>query len=394
MNAPPLTSPSAQALEPLVGDVATPAFVYDLAVTDAAIDRLRRLADAATARLLYSIKACAVPPLLQAIGKRVDGFSVSSWFESRLARSIVADKAAVHLTSPGLGKAEMRGAGAHVSHVSFNSLGQWQRLRTVTPPSVSVGLRVNPQRPFVADDRYNPCRPHSKLGVPLPALQVAERRGELAGLEGLHFHTHCESASYAPLVETIDRLEQALPSLFDRIRWLNLGGGYYADAAGEAALVERVRALRRRFGMEVFMEPGKAFVGDAGSVVATVTDLFDSDGMTIAVLDTSVNHQPEVFEYGRVPPLAEACPDGAHRFVLAGGTCLAGDLFGEYRFTEPLQLGDRVTFTGVGAYSFAKAHHFNGHNLPSLYLRDAAGRLHLVRRFDYRDFAAHWGASS
>lgn len=374
--------------------LATPAFVFDVAQVGAALEQYAALARRADLKVLFSVKACALAPLLKLVAERVDGFSVSSWFESRLARSVLDDKGTVHLTSPGLDARELNTAQECCTAITFNSLGQWQRLRATLAAGVQAGLRVNPQRSYVADERYDPCRPHSKLGAPLPALRAALDSGalRLAELDGLHFHGHCESESWRPLVETLRLLAASLPEVFARIRWLNMGGGYYADAADAEELAGCVRALRQRHGIDVYMEPGKGIVGAAGSLVTSVVDLFDSAGKTIAVLDTSVNHQPEVFEYGRVPPVLEAEAGGAFRYLIAGGTCLAGDLFGEYAFAEPLAVGSRLTFAGVGAYSLAKAHRFNGHNLPDVYLRHADGVLRRAVHQDYEDYARLWGA--
>ncbi len=373
--------------------VETPAFVFDVALVRVALEQMATLARGADLKVLFSIKACALMPLLRLVAERVDGFSVSSWFESRLARSLLDDKGTVHLTSPGLDQREVAAAQECCNAISFNSLGQWQRMRAGLATGVQAGLRVNPQRSYVDDERYDPCRPHSKLGVPLAALRAAVAGGVLPlnRLDGLHFHTHCESESYGPLIETLALLEEALPMVFEAIRWLNMGGGYRADAADEVALATRVRALRQRYGFDVYMEPGKGIVGAAGSLVASVVDVFDSGGRTVAVLDTSVNHQPEVFEYGRVPPVLEEDAGGPHRYLLAGGTCLAGDLFGVYTFAEPLAIGSRITFKGVGAYSLAKAHRFNGHNLPDVYLRDADGVLQRVVYHDFEDYVRFWG---
>jgi carboxynorspermidine decarboxylase len=374
-------------------DVQTPAIILDAAVVESALLRLRELSAAADLKLLFSLKACALRPVLKIVSKRVDGFSVSSWFESRLARTVLADKSAVHLTSPGLTGKELAGAAVFCDRVSFNSLTQWRFLRPALPERVQAGLRVNPQMSSLADARYDPCRQHSKLGVPLEQLCMALADSALRpdDLHGLHFHTHCNGEDYQPLIDTIARLEEALPEVFKRMHWLNVGGGYRAAARNESALAECVRRLRERYAIEVCMEPGRAVVGEAGSIVASVVDCFDSGGKMVAVLDTSVNHQPEVFEYGRAPRVVEASPQGEYGYILAGGTCLAGDLFGEYRFEQPLAIGSRITFLGVGAYSFAKAHRFNGHNFPSLYLRDESGRMEMIKQFGYEDYVAHWG---
>ena len=89
------------------------------------------------------------------------------------------------------------------------------------------------------------------------------------------------------------------------------------------------------------------------------------------MLDTTVNHMPEVFEYQFRPDVVGASDLGAHEYVLAGMSCLAGDVFGEYRFDEPLRVGSRVVFSNAGAYTIVKANTFNGIPLPAIYeLRD------------------------
>ena len=79
-------------------------------------------------------------------------------------------------------------------------------------------------------------------------------------------------------------------------------------------------------------------------------------------------------------------------YLLAGSTCLAGDMFGEYAFEQPLQIGSRITFEGVGGYSLVKANMFNGVNLPSIYsLNDE--KLVLKRKYTLKDFLSRWESS-
>ncbi len=125
-------------------------------------------------------------------------------------------------------------------------------------------------------------------------------------------------------------------------------------------------------------------------MVAQVVDLFESDGVQVAVLDTTVNHIPEVFEYQFSPDVVDDTNEGRYCYILAGATCLAGDVFGEYAFDTPLVVGSRVTFTGVGAYTLVKSHMFNGINLPTIYARTPAGELTLHKQFDYEDFRQRW----
>ena len=125
-------------------------------------------------------------------------------------------------------------------------------------------------------------------------------------------------------------------------------------------LSEAASLIRDRYRAEVVIEPGAAFVRDSGYVVASVLDLFASDGKEVAVLDTTVNHMPEVFEYQFRPDVVGHHDAGGYEYVLAGMSCLAGDVFGEYRFDEPLRVGSRIVFSNAGAYTIVKANTFNG----------------------------------
>jgi carboxynorspermidine decarboxylase len=187
-------------------------------------------------------------------------------------------------------------------------------------------------------------------------------------------------------------LEKKLGDLLSRVRWINLGGGYLFDPGKRADLFAKaVRRLKSRYGLEVYFEPGAAFVRSSGYLVATVIDLFRANGKSIAVLDTTVNHVPEVFEYQVAPDIMGHDDDGDHEYQLAGSSCLAGDVMGDYGFRRPLKVGSRVVLKNVGAYTMVKAHMFNGINLPAVYSISAAGELTLRRRFTYDDFLSRFG---
>ena len=381
----------------------TPAFVYDEATMVERCEYVRAVASEAGARVLFSLKPLTFADALALIAPYVDGFSASSLFEATLARDVIGTQGTVHLTTPGLRPDEIGTLAGLCDYISFNSLSQWGRHKRQVAGKVRCGLRVNPQQSFVEDPRYNPCREHSKLGVPLEDLATAYRQasldiagdiaGDMAGLEGLHIHSNCDSTDFEQLHMSVRRLEERLGGVLGHLEWVNLGGGYLFDA--EAGSIERfheaVGMLRAGYGLDVFIEPGAAIVREAGYLVSTVLDIFPSEGKSVAVLDTSVNHMPEVFEYQFRPDVLGVAGDGPFSYILAGSTCLAGDIFGEYSFAAPLEVGSRVTFTDAGAYTLVKAHTFNGLNLPSVYALTAQGDLVLKKDFTYEEFAFRWG---
>ena len=353
------------------------------------------MAEKAGCQLLYSLKPLTFVEVLGLISPYVDGFSVSSLFEATLARTVAAGEKTVHLTTPGLRSNELETLSQLCDYISFNSLSQWQRHKNDVGASVNCGLRVNPQRSFVSDPRYDPCRRHSKLGVPIQKMLGETGPGPLAsdGLSGIHVHTNCDSSDLGELLTMVWDLDRRIGNILPTLQWINLGGGYLfeEDDGSNLQFAEAVQVLRGQYGLKVFVEPGSAIVREAGYLASTVLDVFNSDGRSIAVLDTSINHMPEVFEYQYPPYVVGGSETGEFSYLLAGSTCLAGDIFGEYSFKEPLEIGSRVIFGDFGAYTLVKAHTFNGLNFPSIYALTADSDLVLKKRFTFEEYACRWG---
>jgi len=375
----------------------TPSFVYDEGAILHSLKELQKICSKLKYKTLYSLKSFAALEALLIMTYKVDGFSSSSLFEAQLAREVLGKEKSVHLTTPGIRPDEIHAISELCDYISFNSLSQWEQYRKKVAPNVSCGLRINPQISLVQDKRYNPCRKYSKLGVPLDQLVTTIDRSPelLAGISGLHFHTNCDSSDFAPLLKTVKHLDAKLENFLPRIKWINLGGGYIFNKADNLdAFREAVNLLRSKYALEVFIEPGASIVREAGYLVSSVLDIFTSNGKKVAILDTTVNHMPEVFEYQFEPDVIEHTDEGKYEYILAGCTCLAGDVFGEYSFDEPLKVGSRVIFINVGAYTLVKAHMFNGVNLPSIYAYTTDGKLELKKRFTYEDFKSRCGGNN
>lgn len=372
-----------------------PAYIYNEKHILSNLDNLLKINS--ECKILFSIKAFSVLNGLELFSVHGDGFSVSSFFEAKLARDILGDKKKVYFTSPGLRPDEIEKVTDLYDYISFNSLSQWERFHDKVSNKVSCGLRVNTQLPFVKDNRYNPCRKNSKLGVPLDKLASISNNGNkvLRGLKGIHFHTNCESTNFNHLLKTVKHLDAHIPRLLEQIEWANLGGGYLFDESKNTdKLIEAISYLKDRYDVEIFIEPGKGIVGKAGYIVSSVVDIFESDGKNVAVLDTTVNHMPEVFEYQFKPDIMEESVKGKYKYILAGASCLAGDLFGEYSFDKPLEIGSRIVFENMGAYTLVKANMFNGINLPSIYVYTQDGRLELIKHFTYEDYISRCGVNN
>lgn len=371
----------------------TPCFIYDEGTLRELVTRVALVGNEADISVLYTLKPFSLQDFLRFISGDVDGFAVSSLFEARLAREAIGEGGSVHFTSPGLRPNDIQEISESCDYISFNSLSQWDRHSTTASRNVSCGIRVNPQLSLVSDARYDPCRAHSKLGVPIRDLveAIAQAPEAFSALKGIHFHTNCDSDDFGELLETAELVDSSLSHLLPNLDWINLGGGYlFEEGQSLIGLHHAAQLFQSNHNLRVFIEPGAALIREAGYIVSTVLDTFDSGGKVIAVLDTTVNHMPEVFEYVFEPDVVGHHDQAPNSYILAGSSCLAGDIFGEYAFTEPLAIGDRVIFENVGAYTLVKAHMFNGIDLPSVYALTADGQLHLRKQFQQSAFTERW----
>ena len=111
--------------------------------------------------------------------------------------------------------------------------------------------------------------------------------------------------------------------------------------------------------------------------------------MNLGILDTSAAcHMPDVLEMPYRPFIIGSKEAGVlpYTYRFGGPTCLAGDIIGDYSFSFPLNIGDKLIFTDMAMYSIVKNNTFNGMPLPSIYLMKADGKIQLVKQFCYDDF--------
>ena len=272
-----------------------------------------------------------------------------------------------------------------------------------------MGLRINPECSTQEGHAiYDPCAPFSRLGTTLAKFEEEMTAEDIAALDGLHFHTLCEQNS-DDLEKTLKAVEEKFGKYLYRMKWLNFGGGHHITRPDyDRDLLKRcIRHVKDTYGVEVYLEPGEAAALNAGELVTEVLEIVEN-GMQIAVLDVSAAcHMPDVLEMPYRPPLKDAgdpaeenaggsSPAGigaagrARPYVyrLAGPTCLAGDVIGDYSFAQPLRCGDRLEFQDMAIYTMVKTNTFNGMRLPDIVLEREDGTCEIVKTFGYEDFKA------
>lgn len=365
----------------------SPCFVVDLARLRANLAVLGQVQQRSGARILLAQKAFSMYAVYPLLRQTLHGVCASSLHEARLGREEFGRE--VHTFGAAYAERELPELLALSDHLIFNSFSQWQRFRPLCRAAgqVSFGLRVNPEHAETAVEMYSPCAPGSRLGIRREAFAGQS----LEGVSGLHFHALCQQGADAlqrTLAAFVGRFADLLPGL----SWVNFGGGHHITRPGYDVdlLCQLIIDFRARFGIEtIYLEPGEAVALNAGSLVATVLDVVRNDG-DIAILDASAAaHMPDVLEMPYRPEVAGAGQPGEKSYTcrLAGPSCLAGDVIGEYSFSRPLRPGDRIELLDMAIYSMVKTTTFNGLALPSIATWDeATAEFRVVREFGYADF--------
>ena len=365
----------------------TPCYLIDRGLLRANLDILDQVQDRTGCTILLALKGFAAWSTFDQIKRVLHGCAVSSLHEARLSAECVGKE--THLCAPALRPDEMDAYLPLVDHIVFNSLSQWDRFKEKvlsTPRRIECALRINPQHSEVKTAMYDPCAPGSRLGLTIDQLDGRN----LEGLTGLHFHTLCELGADA-LERTLDAVERQFGSIVKQMRWINFGGGHHITRPDYDIdlLCRLIETFSQRYDVKVLLEPGEAIALNAGFLITSVLDVV-RNGLDIAILDTSAcAHMPDVLEMPYRPQIsgADFPRKKAHTYRLAGPTCLAGDVIGDYAFDRPLQPGDRLIFHDMAHYTMVKNTMFNGINLPDIVLYDPATTAYQVqRRFSYEDY--------
>lgn len=337
------------------------------------------------ATIILAFKAFALWKAFPIVKEYFNCATASSLSEAMLANEELGAKA--HTFAPAYTDEEFPRIAALSSHLTFNSLSQFERLHTKAT-GVSYGLRVNPEYSAVETDLYNPCVRGSRLGV----LSDDMPKDLPKEIEGLHFHALCEGSA-EDLENTLTAFENRFAHWIPQVKWVNFGGGHLMTRKGYNIehLINIIRAFRERWGVEVILEPGSAFAWQTGVLTSKVVDIVKSGDVTTALLNVSFAcHMPDCLEMPYKPNIRGAHNEpvaGLPTYRMGGNSCLAGDYVGDWSFDKPLQIGDTIVFEDMIHYTTVKTNMFNGVSHPSIAIFDPQnGGLKVVRSYDYSDY--------
>ena len=370
-------------------ELPTPCYVIQEEQLRQNLEILKGVMDRTGCKILLAQKAFSMYEVYPLIAQYLSGTTASGLYEARLGAEEMGIPFGkeTHIFSPAYKEEEFDEILTYCDHIVFNSFEQLERFgKRAAEAGKSVGLRINPQYSTQeGHEIYDPCATGSRLGVTIEKF----RPELLEYVDGLHFHTLCEQDAQ-PLHDTLKEVERQFGEWLPKMKWLNFGGGHHITREGyDIALLERrICDMKEKYDLEIFLEPGEAVALNAGVLLTKVEEIVENS-IQIAILDTSAAcHMPDVLEMPYRPPLQDGyeAEEKEYTYRLAGPTCLAGDVIGDYSFAEPLKRGDILTFEDMAIYTMVKNNTFNGMRLPAIVLEDKDGECWVVRQFGYEDF--------
>lgn len=366
--------------------VKTPAFIIDTGLIKKNLSTLNTVKERTNCKILLALKGFAMYSLFPIMRETLDGVCASGPYEARLGREEFQKE--VHTFAPAFSEKDFKEIKKYSDYIVFNSFSQLEKYKKQIPSKVKCGLRINPEYSEIKTDLYNPCSKNSRLGI--TADKFSETPPDI--ITGLHFHALCEQTADV-LERVLVVVEKKFGRYLSQMEWVNFGGGHHItrDDYDINALCKLINDFKKKYDVNVILEPGEAVALNAGILVATVLDVIDN-GKKIAILDTSAEtHMPDVLSMPYRPEVISAGLPGEKKYsyLLGGLTCLAGDVIGEYSFDEPLRIGEKVIFLDMAHYSMVKTTMFNGIKHPSIMsIGSKAKTPVLIKEFSFCDYKA------
>jgi len=385
-------------LTEVANEFGTPAYVYSAAAIRGRYREYENALAGLAHRICFAVKANSNLAVLSLLAAEGAGFDIVSGGE--LYRVLAAGGRPERVVFSGVGKTEpeIRYALEQGIH-SFNcesaaELETISKLAQMMGRTASIAIRVNPDVDAVTHPYISTGLREHKFGVDIHAAEaIYLEAAKLPGIEpeGVSCHIGSQLLAVEPLLEAADKMLALVEVLRRRgvlIRFLDLGGGLgvsYRSTDHPASIGSFLGRLREKVGrldLEIFVEPGRSIVAEAGVLLSRVILVKQNGGKGFVVLDAGMNDliRPALYQaYHEIVPLEEGAGRKQIKVDVVGPVCETGDFFARERDVAELGAGDLVAISTAGAYGFVLASNYNSRPRPCELLIEG-DRIHVARR--------------
>ena len=363
-----------------MSQLCTPYYLIDETRLKKNLEIIRLVREESGAKSVLALKCFSTWCVFDLMRQYMDGTTSSSLFEARLGREKFGKE--VHAYSVVYSSEEIDAVSEFADKIIFNSVSQLNMFHNRVR-GLKVGLRANPGISYSHFELADPARKYSRLGV----CNEHELHAVADMISGMMFHFNCENDDIENIASAIDQIGIKYAFLLENMEWVSLGGGIYFTKDGYPLerFCEILKDFSERYGVQVYLEPGEAAITCSTELITTVLDVVHNE-VDIAIVDASVEaHLLDHLIYRTNPRISSPGP-GKSRIMIAGRSCLAGDIFGSYELEAGLKIGDEVRIADSAGYTMVKKNWFNGVPMPSIAVRRLNGNVELVRSFGYEDY--------
>lgn len=367
-------------------DIPTPCHLIDIDKVISNIEVINKICKKTDMILLLAVKGFSNDKIIKYFIDRVDGVSASSLWEARLGKEVLGTS--VHTFSTAYTMRNIQPVCKYSDYVIFNSIHHLQEFGDIVKRMKRhCGLRINPEYSEIVNDAINPCHYASRFGVRAQELMKINCNA----IDGFHFHNMNEQYSDT-FLRTIRKIEKDFGDYLYRVQWLNIGGGqFFSDEAYNLQdFVHIINYVQNKYSLQIIAEPCEAIMLNAGYFVATVTDIIENK-LSTAILDASaICHLPETVSLPYRSEIQNAALPYEKQFTyrIAGATCYAGDIFGDYSFDFPLEVGTKIVFCDTAPYTMVRVNLFNGVQLPYYATISKNSGIKVQKIYDFNTFLA------
>lgn len=375
----------------------TPLYVYSRAALTAAWHAYADACAGRRASIHYAVKANSNLAVLNLFARMGAGFDIVSGGE--LARVLAAGGKAENSVFSGVGKsaAEMREAlMAGVKCFNVESIPELDRLNAVAGElgkKAPVSLRVNPDVDAKTHPYISTGLKSNKFGVAFDDARATYRAAAAMPnlvVVGIDCHIGSQITEVEPYLDAVDKLLELVEQIEAdgiAIRHIDVGGGLgirYDDetppdiGAFVRMVLDRIEA-RGHGHREVYFEPGRSLVGNAGVLLTRVEFLKPGAEKNFAIVDAAMNDlaRPAMYEaFHAIEPVVERQAP-AQVYDVVGPVCESGDWLGRER-SLAIEPGDLLAIRSAGAYGFVMSSNYNTRGRAAEVMVDGE-HAHVVR---------------
>jgi carboxynorspermidine decarboxylase len=365
-------------------NIATPYYLIDEQALLHNMQIIDEIRSKSGAKFVLALKCFACHGVFDLMRKYMDGTTSSSLYEARLGYEKFGGQ--THAFSTAYSESDIANLSNISDKIIFNSISQLTRYGSFVrqKSKADIGLRINPLISYSHFDLADPARLYSRLG----ARDINAIYDVLDKIDGAMFHYNCENGDFQAFKTMLETISNNYKRVLEKVKWVSLGGGVYFTK--ENYPVDDFSAVLKnfadKFNVEVYLEPGEAAITNSAKLITTVLDIVENEKKT-AIVDASIEaHMLDLLVYRESAKLDEA--QGENEYIIAGKSCLAGDIFGEYKIERQIKVGDMIQFKDAAGYTMVKKNWFNGLNMPSIVIKRLNGKIEILREFAYEDFVS------